>query len=83
MIFGRSICINSSAETQRRSGIQSNFLDGSTSTKCQKLAEPTILRETTDRKIEEKNEKRQELMALLAGYKVPCRIIISLGVIIS
>ena len=30
------------------------------------LEEPTILRETTDKKIKEKKEKRSEIMALLA-----------------
>ena len=34
-------------------------------TKSQKLAEAANLRETTDRKIKEKKEERQELMALL------------------
>ena len=38
-------------------------------TKCQKLAKPTILCGMTDWKIQEKKEKRQEFIALLAGYK--------------
>ena len=36
-------------------------------TKSQKLAESTIPRETTDRKIQGKKEERKELLALLAG----------------
>ena len=35
--------------------------------KWKKLAKSTILQKTTDRKIKEKNKKRQELMALLIG----------------
>ena len=47
----------SNADIQRTSGIQSEFLDGS-SNKVPKLAETTILRETTKRKKKEKKEER-------------------------
>ena len=43
---------------EKRSGIQFKFLSSGTSKiKCQKLAEPTILHEMTDRKIKEKDER--------------------------
>ena len=51
-------CIDLNADIEKRSGIQSKFLDGDTSTKCQKLAEPAICLEMTDRKIKEKTEER-------------------------
>ena len=50
--------------TQRSSSdVQLSFLNSNANiaalqTKCQKLAEPTILREITDRKIKEKEEER-------------------------
>ena len=46
VMFGRSFCMNSNSEIHRRSGIQSKFWTAA------------ILRETTDKKIEEKKEER-------------------------
>ena len=66
-LFDRLFFVSSNLEVRRRSEIQSKFRAAALQTKCQKLAELTIPRETTDRKIKEKKEGRQELMVLLAG----------------
>ena len=52
-----------------KEGLESSpsFWMAAIQTKSKKLAEPTILREMTGRKIKEKKEERQELIALLAG----------------
>ena len=55
-----------------KEGLESSpsFLTVALQPKYQKLVEPTILRETTDRKLGEKKEEGWEkMMALLAGYQ--------------
>ena len=60
--------VNWKVDARRRSGIQSKFLEGGTSTKCQEMKEPTFLCKMADRKIKENEEKTQEKMALLAQH---------------
>ena len=56
VLCDRSFYMNSKVEIQRKSGIQSKFLDGGMAlqTKGQELTGPRILHETTDRKVKEK-----------------------------